>query len=310
MDIRPQDLPELRAEALLWQAANGDKMLTRWSELGVDYGALSPAEFARQAWRYEMERLGSATLFYITRPMVQLALVAAESLPDFRISPEDLPALTGLMVFEEPLPFGIHWDDGDVSRTRALLWSISDRLMAVGGLLVTTYVDKEEFARTISGPEGTRFHGPGLIAMTGSTFTSGFADESWTKENLKKAADRMECVTSGQLLPALLAAWLLMQQPLTLEVEVESDRAARKRLRRAGQEPKPVRVIELRRPKGNSEKGDGSREYRHQWITRGHWRQHWYPKRQVHRPVWIAPHVKGPEGAPLIGGEKVYAWKR
>jgi hypothetical protein len=69
-------------------------------------------------------------------------------------------------------------------------------------------------------------------------------------------------------------------------------------------------VIELRRPKTSSGPGDGDREYHHQWIVRGHWRQQWHPKRQVHRPVWIAPHIKGPEGAPLIGGEKVYALKR
>ena len=105
------------------------------------------------------------------------------------------------------------------------------------------------------------------------------------------------------------ASWLLMQQPLALSSEVEPDRRAQKRLRRAGYEPKPVRVIELRRPvHGGS--GDGSREFHHQWIVRGHWRQQWYPAREVHRPVWIAPHIKGPEGAPLLGGEKVYAWKR
>ena len=108
----------------------------------------------------------------------------------------------------------------------------------------------------------------------------------------------------------LKAAWLLMQQPLANVTEVEPDRAVRKRLRRAGAKPATVRVIELRRPKGGGSPGDGDREYHHQWIVRGHWRQQWHPKRQVHRPVWIAPHIKGPEGAPLIGGEKVYALKR
>ena len=102
-----------------------------------------------------------------------------------------------------------------------------------------------------------------------------------------------------------------MQQPLADSSTVEPDRAARKRLHRAGQEPAPVRVIELRRSRNTaSGHGESDREYHHRWITRGHWRQHWYPKRQVHRPVWIAPHIKGPEGAPLIGGEKVYALKR
>jgi hypothetical protein len=44
--------------------------------------------------------------------------------------------------------------------------------------------------------------------------------------------------------------------------------------------------------------------------VRGHWRQQWYPSIQDHRPVWIAPHRKGPEDAPMLGGEKVYQWSR
>jgi hypothetical protein len=115
--------------------------------------------------------------------------------------------------------------------------------------------------------------------------------------------------TSG-VVEIVRTAWLLMQQPLAALSVTEPDRAAKKRLRRAGQEPKSVRVIELRRPKSSGEQGDGESNYHHQWIVRGHWRNHWHPKREVHRPVWIAPHVKGPEGAPMIGGEKVYAWKR
>ncbi|MFF5522570.1 hypothetical protein [Streptomyces coeruleorubidus] len=103
---------------------------------------------------------------------------------------------------------------------------------------------------------------------------------------------------------------VLMRQPLAEAEDIEPDRATRKRLRRLGHEPASVRLIGLRRPKPGPEKGDGSREYHYRWIVRGHWRQQWYPKRQVHRPVWIAPHVKGPEGASMMGGEKVNVWQR
>ncbi|WP_328974304.1 hypothetical protein [Streptomyces canus] len=108
----------------------------------------------------------------------------------------------------------------------------------------------------------------------------------------------------GALDNVLRAAWLLMRRPLAAIENTEPDRATRKRLRRLNHEPASVRLIVLRRPKSNSEKVDGSREYQHQWIVRGLWRQQWYPKRQVHRPVWIAPHVNGPEGTPMTGGEK------
>jgi hypothetical protein len=279
-------------------------MIEGWADMAANYGASKVPEFARQMWRYEIERLGAAELFYVTRSMTQLALAAAASLPSFRTASADMPSRAGLVVFEEPLPFGIHWDDGDVSATRALLWSESTKLMAVGGVLVTSYIDSETFAETISSPEDAPYEGPGLVAMPGSTFTSGFDDASWDVPELEAGT------SVGELLPVLLAVWLLMQQPLARTSEVEVDRAARKRLRRAGQEPKPVRVIELRRLKSSGESGDGESNYHHQWIVRGHWRQQYYPARQVHRPVWIAPHIKGPEGAPLIGGEKVYALKR
>lgn len=107
----------------------------------------------------------------------------------------------------------------------------------------------------------------------------------------------------------LKSAWLLMTQPLARLEEVEYDRAARRRTQREGKIRPRVRVIHLRRPAG-VQHGPNGREYHHQWVVRGHWRQQWYSSREVHRPVWIAPHVKGPEDAPLLGGEKVYAWSR
>jgi hypothetical protein len=42
----------------------------------------------------------------------------------------------------------------------------------------------------------------------------------------------------------------------------------------------------------------------------GHWRKQWYPSQERNVPIWISPYVKGPDGAPLLAGEKVYAWQR
>ena len=52
------------------------------------------------------------------------------------------------------------------------------------------------------------------------------------------------------------------------------------------------------------------RVYRHSWVVRGHWRRQWYPSRGEHRPLWIAPHLAGPEDAPLIGGDRVNVLRR
>jgi hypothetical protein len=44
--------------------------------------------------------------------------------------------------------------------------------------------------------------------------------------------------------------------------------------------------------------------------VRGHWRNHWYPSLGDDRPMWIAPYLKGPADAPLLGGDKVAVGQR
>ncbi|WP_410648008.1 hypothetical protein [Amycolatopsis sp. cmx-4-54] len=56
--------------------------------------------------------------------------------------------------------------------------------------------------------------------------------------------------------------------------------------------------------------GKGTRDYRHSWIVRGHWRNQYYRSRGDHRPIWIADHLAGPGDKPLIGGERVNVLRR
>jgi hypothetical protein len=37
----------------------------------------------------------------------------------------------------------------------------------------------------------------------------------------------------------------------------------------------------------------------YQWIVSGHWRRQYYPASDAHKPVYIAPYVKGPADKPL-----------
>lgn len=76
--------------------------------------------------------------------------------------------------------------------------------------------------------------------------------------------------------------------------------------------PKHVTVVRLRRFSAHpAQEGDSQVEWSHRWVVRGHWRrQRVGPGRQEIRPTWIAPHVKGPDGAPLLMTEKVYALVR
>lgn len=105
----------------------------------------------------------------------------------------------------------------------------------------------------------------------------------------------------------------LLQQPLVTTASEYAPRAVQRRYRRLdsrSQAADPIRVIRLRTPSASSGSESGI-TYQHQWIVRGHWRrQACGPDRAERRPIWIAPHRKGPENAPLLGGEKVYAWVR
>ena len=299
MSIRPVDLPEIRAELTTYnQSPEG---IAGWAKREFDPASevvdsdgsilvCDPSPEERRS--FETSRLEKAELFFVSAEMGRLAMAAGASLPNFQVEEFDLPSPYGFMVFEEPIDAESY--EGISVPICGVSWSTAHNPELGTDLWLSWYTDTHRIQSPwrLSGP---RFH-----------YTQ---DSEWSFGRANDAApdEGSELFNWGR---AVVAAWLLMQQPLARVTEAELDRSARKRLRRAGSEPAAVRVITLRRPKASGGPGESDREYHHQWIVRGHWRQHWYPKRQVHRPVWIAPHIKGPEGAPLIGGEKVYALKR
>ena len=101
---------------------------------------------------------------------------------------------------------------------------------------------------------------------------------------------------------------LAAQVGLGEQVTETTSRAERRRTARAELPERDVRVVRLRgRQSDRDSAGAGApgRDYQHRWIVRGHWRQQWYPSVESHRPIWINAHAKGPDGAPLLGGERV-----
>jgi hypothetical protein len=74
-----------------------------------------------------------------------------------------------------------------------------------------------------------------------------------------------------------------------------------------------VSVINLRRKQLVSDEdverdqAHQAREWQHQWVVKGHWRSQPYGEgRKLRRPVYIHPHIKGPEDKPLLDNKKVY----
>lgn len=274
MDLtyRPTDLPELRAEILASDLRN------------IGHTSRHPFSVIKTY-------IARADLYFVAPPMVDLALAAKESLPDFAVEPEDMPSPFGFIYFAKPVHHYVA--DGAAGRFVGAVWAIRDGEIACWWLSDMAY-----FAENRYGP-GTRV--PPEVGRL-----APIENSIWSDQDVQAMPGALMAAWARLFIKSV---WLLMRQPLAAQEDVEYDRAARKRLARKAIEPRPVRVITLRRP-ASSGPGDSDREYHHQWIVRGHWRQQWYPSREVHRPVWIAPHIKGPEGAPLLGGEKVYAWKR
>jgi hypothetical protein len=88
------------------------------------------------------------------------------------------------------------------------------------------------------------------------------------------------------------AFWRIQAQPLASVAAAPLDR--------------DTRVVMLRRTSPLAEPGDGDPKwhYRVRFFVRGHWRRLTDRDGNPYR-IWINAHIKGPDGAPLLLGEKV-----
>lgn len=94
----------------------------------------------------------------------------------------------------------------------------------------------------------------------------------------------------------------LCQQTIAVPRHERVARPTWKRAKATWKEIKEVVVFTLRRAKNAAQYEGDEREvqWSHRWMVNGHWRNQWYPSTKTHNQIWIAPYVKGPDGAPLI----------
>lgn len=326
----PAQVPDLRA-ALAAQMRAPFEISRTAEAIAGGRGSLippsrDPAEAARILCEQEYERLTGAALYAVTASMTRLAVVAGESLPDFHLEPEDVPSPTGFMVFDEPIGSYVNTDGLTPERFPivAVSWGQYHRAgLPRGGLWITFYtpVDipgMERQAASLAGRPLRERERMRIRALSGPLNWDNEAVIGYGSE--QKATYRPGASHDAKLdefapwSQTLRAAWVLMSQPQIAEVEeVEPSRAARRRAQRAGIDIHAVRVLHLRRlvrDHGQTEDDSPGREYTCRWMVRGHWRQQWYPSRGVHRPIWINPHIKGPDDKPLRTGETVHLWDR
>lgn len=269
------------------------------------------------------DRLGAATLWWVSRDMGHAALDASRDIP--LLTDQDCPADTGIVAYAHPLPplntaevgtFTATARDG--TRTTlteapvdALAWTRHGNQLEVRALTLT---------RRLPG----LIHAPAPVQQfltIGGTLPIDF--EALTTGNQTHPADDARPGSTpvqpgspiNALLSLLAATWILAQTPT-----VASTRTIDKPVHTPTQ-PRPpaapdqwVTLIDLRAPQHitTTEKPDTpTRQYTQRWIVRGHWRQQAHgPGRTQRRATWIPSHIKGPPGAPLKTTEHVYIWRR
>jgi hypothetical protein len=309
-DITARQVPEVRAEMLTWMTEEGP---TGWLQQLVTRARQAGQSVDHRLERDHRDRSGHqirlSELFFVSSPLTDLAKAAGASLPDYRLHQEDLPAPVGLCVFGSSLGM---IGDGDI---RLVQWGPGP-----GGLTVSFWADASQFWSDVASEAGWSDAdvitncGP-LAFMHAAAFPWSEVTHGWGTVSETAPDEEISAASVEQAERAMIATWLLMGQTLTRSEDVRPPRAAQRRLARAGADPLTVvRYTDLRRVRAvtgdDHAQQDASSRYEHQWVVRGHWRQHWFPSRQDHRPIWIDPHIKGPDGAPLLGGDRVQLLRR
>ncbi|GLY08215.1 hypothetical protein [Actinoplanes sp. NBRC 101535] len=335
------DIPGLRRDLADWYSSSRgsqfyfDAIVTGHQHIRP---AGPPEHVAVQLAAAETKRLREADLWYVDDDLCALLEAAHPTMPAFAPQPHDLPSKQGFVMFARPIAAYTGQDnrvddvvdtmtradgddtmrataerlyDEDVTIIGASWGPQSNPRWPAGGLWVSFY-------------SRSRLHLPGILdertlqrarALLPPLTVDNEAALAWRpagqspEEYLLHGQQGQDGTIAWTRL--LFAAFQLAAQNNLAETEHQpTPRPERRRTERAGLPPRDVRVVRLRRTVTGARDaeqtgGENSREWRHRWVVRGHWRNHWYPTLSDHRPKWIAPYLKGPDGAPLIGGEKV-----
>lgn len=255
-----------------------------------------------------------ADLFWVSRDMGVLAGNAAEALPEVHLGKDLWPSDVGFMVFSNPMRVSgfqhTKYSERTTESIRAVLWAPDG-----DGLTIAMYADVVSAVSMAMKAARKTDVSEDEVVREVAHFSQEFGDLMPIARG-HYPVNKPVSTTSNEgnephLAILVSTMWLLMQQPLVVETtKQEVDAKTKRKLHRSGDKVPDVRLIDLRRARGENKPGNGNRNYEHQWMVRGHWRKQWMPSLNMHRPTWVRPHIKGPEGKPFITGEKVNVWRR
>lgn len=111
----------------------------------------------------------------------------------------------------------------------------------------------------------------------------------------------------------LYSAFHLMAQRVATRVRQPTDRGTRRRFEKQNRTAPPfIEVVTLRRLSNPQPRREHAEvDWQYQWSVRGHWRNQWFGREGVHKPVFIESFIKGPPDKPLKEhGTKLFIAKR
>ena len=278
------------------------------------------AQYAALVWQH-----GES---YVVAPAMTAIVAAAASCLDLtgEVLTDDIaPTDAGVLFFPEPV---YQRDpDGRIHSIGAITWSRAIPAPAAGaatpGWIVAGWADfgdphdpasaelRADLARL---PHQAGRFGPYLLVdidrlpigepVHGVTWNPDDDREWHTAPNGRYVIDTT--ATSTLVASRLAYAfWRIQAQPLATVVAPPLDRHARRRAERASI-THGTRVVMLRRTSQAADRGEGDAKwhYRVRFAVRGHWRRLHDKDGRPYR-IWINAYIKGPDGAPLLHGEKV-----
>jgi len=282
----------------------------------------------------ERDMLSSDTTFLPTE-MLELIVGAAESLSPEKIRSSDIISPTGVVLFETPLPtHDYHPDTGiwceDIHmEIRGFEWSVEGNK----GVLIYPLTDYRSYhdvflpsLEAVTGEDTTKYRegvkSHGLDHVRPMDYHFWEFDRGWGQAPVSDFD--AHAYTNGTFdvnnLPEHIAGLrklflvfmrLFWQELLTREPAERSDisRPAIRRSERVRSKHKAstnINVVHLRRSSHAGPSTAAGRKLDHRLIVRGHWRNQWFRSLgpaddpASHRLIYINPHVRGPEEAPLV----------
>lgn len=259
-----------------------------------------PGHESRIFHRATVTALTMADPYYWNGEMCEFLTLVSEEMPRWTLRREALPTDFGFCWFSTPLALPLE-AAGEAATLTAFSWGLwtSEGLDARQNLIVSAYAQaNRRDGRNVVTPFMSFGWQPG---------TSMDVDDL----DVGPSTARMDRANK-RVFRYVAAALALIEQRILVTSSERPERSARRRLEKDRKVKIPdILVVRLRRSSQDRVGPSEPVEWSCRWLVRGHWRQQYYPSTGEYKPIFIFPHVKGPDDKPFrTPAERVFAMVR